>query len=231
MTRPTAAALAIAALAAGCSDSDGAARTPRATPPATATAAAEREPPAPASPRRIVDYRESGAWERDTTAVVERARGFLARRLGAHAAIVLDVDDTSLSSYECLKAVGFDRERAACAESGDLPAIPQTRSLYRFARERGVTVFFITGRRERLRRTTLYNLRAAGFRGRLRLIMRPDRQPVAHKDGWKARERRALTRRGHRIVANLGDQRSDLDGGQALRAFKLPNPMYVIEEA
>jgi hypothetical protein len=41
----------------------------------------------------------------------------------------------------------------------------------------------------------------------------------------------AITRRGYRIVVNLGDQRSDLDGGYALRAIKLPNPMYVIRTA
>jgi HAD superfamily, subfamily IIIB (Acid phosphatase) len=51
------------------------------------------------------------------------------------------------------------------------------------------------------------------------------------RDGWKARTRRAIERRGHRIVVNVGDQRSDLDQGHALRAIKLPNPMYVIETA
>jgi len=211
--RAAAAGLACAALAA-CANAAPERPPARSPAPSPGAATDTREPRAPAPPERIVAYHESGAWERDITAIVERARRFLAARTTRRAAIVLDIDDTSLSSYACLEAVGFDRERARCAESGGLPAIPQTRELYRFARARGVTVFFITGRREQLRAATLANLQAA-----------------ARKDGWKARERRALSRRGHRIVVNLGDQHSDLDGGHALRTFKLPNPMYVIPEA
>ena len=33
---------------------------------------------------------------------------------------------------------------------------------------------------------------------------------------------------GFTILANVGDQDSDLEGGHAKRAFKLPNPMYYI---
>ena len=32
---------------------------------------------------------------------------------------------------------------------------------------------------------------------------------------------------GYRIVANIGDQASDLARGHAERVFKLPNPMYL----
>jgi hypothetical protein len=39
---------------------------------------------------------------------------------------------------------------------------------------------------------------------------------------------RPISRRGHRIAANVGDQRSDLRGGFAFRSVKLPNPMYVL---
>jgi predicted secreted acid phosphatase len=196
-------------------------------------AALAEEPPAPAAPEAIVAYHDSGEWAADTRAVVRRATRALRRRLDdvRRPAIVLDVDETTLSGYACLKPVGFDRARAECARGGDLPAIPQTLRLYRFARARHVTVFFVTGRRERLRDVTVANLRAADYRGRLRLRMRPNRERPGAHDGWKARTRRAITRRGHRIVVNLGDQRSDLRGGYALRSFKVPNPMYVIPTA
>jgi hypothetical protein len=190
-----------------------------------------QEPEAPATPEEIVAYHDSGEWGRDTTRVVRRARRFLARRLDGRPAIVLDIDDTSLSSYRCLKKVDFDRSRASCGESGDLPAIPQTLRLHRYARRHGVAVFFITGRREHLRGVTVRNLREAGYTGRRRLFMRPNRERPGTHDGFKARTRARIERRGFRIVVNLGDQRSDLDGGHARRAFKLPNPMYVIEEA
>ena len=185
----------------------------------------------PATPEEIVAYRDSGAWERDTTRVVRRARRILRRHADdGRAALVLDVDDTALSSYDCLKAAGFDRARegGACAWDAALPAIPQTLALYRLARRRGVPVYFITGRRERWRRPTLRNLRLQGYTGRRRLITRPDRERPGEHAGYKARARRDLQRRGHRIAVNLGDQRSDLRGGHARHAFKLPNPMYVI---
>ena len=194
-----------------------------------------REPRAPAAPEEIVAYRESGEWRRDTATVAGRARRALAATLGWAArerpAMVLDVDDTSLSNYRCLRRAGFDRTVGDCGATGRLPPIRPTRALHRYARRNGVTVFFVTGRRERLRQTTRANLGRAGYRGRLRLRMRPDGQRPEWRDGWKARTRRSISRHGFRIAVNLGDQRSDLRGGHAARAFKLPNPMYVIATA
>jgi acid phosphatase len=194
--------------------------------------AAAAEPPAAASRAEIVAYHDSGRWAADTSRVLRRARRHIARHLeGERPAIVLDVDDTSLSSYRCLKQVHFVRSRSDCAGPGRMPAIRQTRGLYRYARAHGVTVFFITGRRAEIRRTTIANLHRAGYRGALHLRLRPDVERAGTHDGWKARTRRAIERRGYTIVANVGDQRSDLDGGAALRTFKLPNPMYVIPTA
>lgn len=191
------------------------------------------EPPAPASPEAIAAYRDSGEWRADTTQVIRRARRYVRRHLddsSRRPAIVLDVDDTSLSNYGCLAAVGFNRSAADCGDQ-TLPAIAQTRSLFRWAREHDVTVFFVTGRREEARARTAANLRAAGFRGGWSLKLRPDEQRARWRDGWKARVRRAIVRRGYRILANVGDQDSDLAGGWAERRFKLPNPMYAIPTA
>jgi predicted secreted acid phosphatase len=188
--------------------------------------------PPPSEPQEIVAYHDSGDWDLDIDRVIRRARRQLIRhRNDDDPAMVLDIDDTSLSNYECLKAVDFDRPASGCGKRDDLPAIPQTRELYRFARRQHITVFFITGRRERVRASTRRNLLAAGYSGKLRLRLRPDHEPPGTHDGWKARTRAAIEDRGYTIVANVGDQRSDLDGGHALRRFKLPNPMYVIPTA
>jgi predicted secreted acid phosphatase len=195
-----------------------------------ATPAAATEPRAPASPEEIVRYHDSGEWDRDTTEATDRARAFLTERLDsgmiARPAIVLDIDDTSLSSYDCLEPVDFDRRAGwPCLRRARMPAIPQTLGLFRYARGREVAVFFITGRHERRRRATVGNLRREGYTGSWTLYTRP-RQRARARPGWKARVRRAISRRGYEIVVNVGDQRSDLTGGYALRAFKLPNPMY-----
>ena len=198
--------------------------------------AAADEPRAPAAPEDIIEYRDSGEWDSDTSEMIGAARrslsGVLDEGSVVRPAIVLDIDDTSLSSYECLKRFNFRQSaRRTCSSSGTLPAIPQTLDLYRFARERGVAIFFITGRRERARSFTRSNLRAEGYGTYTKLYMRPNRERAGTHDGWKARTRRAITRRGYRILVNVGDQRSDLTGGYARRTFKLPNPMYVIKTA
>ena len=94
-----------------------------------------------------------------------------------------------------------------------------------------MTVFFLTGRRQRVRSVTAANLRRAGYTAGWRLITRPNRERPGTHAGFKARRRRAIERQGFRILANVGDQRSDLRGRHAMAAFKLPNPMYLIATA
>ena len=86
-------------------------------------------------------------------------------------------------------------------------------------------MFFVTGRREAARDPTAANLRAAGYRGGWTLKMRPDEQPRRWRDGWKARVRRAIVERhDFRILANLGDQWSDLDERLRRPAVQAPEP-------
>jgi predicted secreted acid phosphatase len=197
---------------------------------ACGSAAPAREPKAPAASDAIVAYHDSGEWARDTARAVGRARGYLLDRYRAarRPAIVVDVDDTALSGYSCLHAADFDRAALTpCAEAATLPAIAPVRSLYRAARRRHVTVFFVTGRREAMRAATVENLHRGGFAGRIRLVMRGDGPRRVSNAVYKARERRRIEGRGYRILLDVGDQRSDLAGGHAARAVKLPNPMYV----
>jgi predicted secreted acid phosphatase len=158
---------------------------------------------------------------KDISSVVRRAKRdlkrALERRRPARPAVVLDVDDTSLSLYACLRKRDFDPAAVrGCEVAGGLPALRQPRSFFGLPLRRHVAVFFITGRREPLRESTVENLRRAGYRGRWKLVMRPADDSNA-----------SLVRRGYRILANLGDQRSDVRGGYARHAYRLPNPMYV----
>ena len=45
---------------------------------------------------------------------------------------------------------------------------------------------------------------------------------------YKSLTRQHVQSLGYDIVANLGDQFSDLDGGFSDRTFKIPNPMYFL---
>jgi predicted secreted acid phosphatase len=95
-------------------------------------------------------------------------------------------------------------------------------ALARLARDRGVAVFFLTGRPERLRDPTERNLR-----GGLRVDGRaPQARRLTTRSAveFEAPERQKLVDQGYTIIVNVGDQMSDLDGGFAERTYKLPNP-------
>jgi predicted secreted acid phosphatase len=200
--------------------------------PLGASAVLAKEPKAPASPAQIRAYHDSGEWKSDTTKQVKKAKAYVKGWLGSHTkprakkpAIVLDIDDTSLSLYKCAEARDFE-DASLCAVQSDLPAIPQVRSLYKYARAQKVAVFFITGRPEPLRDLSAKNLKAAGYTGKLNLTLKPTSYKDESVIPYKAGARKKIERRGYRILANLGDQRSDLKGGYSLRSYKLPNPMY-----
>jgi hypothetical protein len=147
----------------------------------------------------------------------------------AKRAIVLDIDETSLSNYSAIVADGFtfgpQSQQEAQNEVGK--AITQTLQVFNDAKARGIAVFFVTGRPESQRAVTEDNLRREGFDGWQGLTLKPvgsTLTTVAYKSGARA----AIEQQGFHIVANVGDQYSDLAGGHADRAFKIPNPFYFL---
>ena len=187
-------------------------------------------------------YRSSGSYDRDLTRIAAEAGRWLAERAAATArpALVLDIDETALSNWEIIMRDDFGRPIvgpcdpegkgpcgwAAWDQLGRDPAIGPTLALFRQARAAGVSVFFITGRPENQRAATERNLAAAGYGGYTKLAMVPDGSHFASAADFKAPVRAAIEREGYVIVANVGDQPSDLEGGHAERAFLLPNPFY-----
>jgi predicted secreted acid phosphatase len=227
LARP-AASLALIVLAVGCSTAGG----PAASVPSLVDAK-----------RQVTEYVASGRYDADIAAVVARARTYLTERLarGGKLAVVLDIDETSLSNLPQLRANDYgwivagpcaDPSRGPC---GLLAWIMLARAepirpvleLARFARARGVAVFFLTGRPERLRGATEANLKGAGYEW-TGVILKPDDLVTPSAVDFKAAERRKLVEQGYVIAVNVGDQLSDLDGGDAERTYKLPNPFYFV---
>ncbi|MCW2995480.1 MAG: acid phosphatase, partial [Conexibacter sp.] len=147
----------------------------------------------------------------------------------AKPAIVLDIDETSLSNYSGLVATNFSSAGTAIpAAAGTGTAIAPILALYRDARAKGVAVFFVTGRPSAIAQATADNLKSAGYTaGWDGLQFKPaDQATVAFKAGARA----AIEQRGYDVVLDAGDQESDLNGGHADRLFKLPNPYYLIAD-
>jgi len=186
----------------------------------------------------VVRYYESGDYERAVAAVAAEARAWIEqyaahRRTDERLAVVFDIDETLLSNYPHIHSINFGyipSDWDAWIARGEAPAIKPMRELLLAARRLGLDVFLITDREEpRERAATEANLRREGLGDYTRLIMQPAGGPKLPVSERKTAARRALYREGYTIVANLGDQESDLRGGYAERNFKLPDPLYLME--
>jgi len=178
----------------------------------------------------LVKYHDSGEYESDLTSVDAAAQSYLGAHLGSgKPAIVLDIDETSLSNYVGLLASGFTAEGTVItAVSASGTAIAPTLALYHDAIAHHVAVFFITGRPPQIQEITETNLRNVGYdEGWNAAYFKPTE---ADTEQFKSSTREAIKKSGYRIVVNVGDQQSDLDGGFAQQDFKLPNPFYFIPD-
>jgi predicted secreted acid phosphatase len=203
----------------------------------------------PSQPENVGDakiaalaYHDSGAYDRDLETVAGEGGRWLARRAAAtmRPALVLDIDETALSNWEIIKLDDFGRPingpcdpalNAPCGwaawdQLGRDPAIMPTLQVFQQARALNVAVFFITGRPESQRAATERNLAAAGYSGYVTLYMVPDGAHFASAADFKAPVRAKIERAGYTIIANIGDQPSDLQGGHAEKKFLLPDPFY-----
>jgi len=193
--------------------------------------------------RQITEYKRSGAYDRDVAAVLQSAQDWVERRapMVRKPALVLDIDETSLSNWPQIVADDYGRitngpcnlPAGPCGQStwearGEDEAIVPTLKLFNRARQLGVSVFFITGRNELVRFATEANLRRAGYAGWSEVMMRPARTTTPSAADYKTPERAKIVQRGFTIIANVGDQPSDLAGGYAERTFLVPNPFYRI---
>ena len=191
-------------------------------------------------------YACSGAYDRDLNEVQAAAKAYVEMRAAQvpKPALVLDIDETSLSNLpeELADDFGYIQDgpcdnlpKGPCGSrawelSGRAKAFDGTLALFNAAKTHHVAVFFITGRHEsqELREATEKNLKAAGYEGWAGLTLRPASAHNMTVAGYKSGEREKIAAKGYTIIANMGDQQSDLAGGFTERAYKLPNPFYFI---
>jgi acid phosphatase len=185
--------------------------------------------------RTLANYAQSGQYEREISQVVQPAHDWVETRAasarpGEKLAAVFDIDETALSNVPNILNCGFCSASVQSKLFGNipLPAIPQTLSLYNFAKSKGVAVILLTGRTEPARDATIRDLQTAGYSGWAELLLRPSGNTDPARI-MKAGVRADIEKRGYRIILSIGDQLSDLIGGHAERTYKLPNPFYFVE--
>jgi len=187
---------------------------------------------------RLMEYHDYGEYDREIREVANSARDYLTAVVKNedpktnHLAAVFDIDETSLSNWAAMADCGFCsstiQARLYSPRDHDAAIVPVL-ELFNFAKKSGFSVFFITGRHEEERATTIKNLTGVGYSGWTDLIMQPNDNKLPAST-FKSRERHDdIEAKGYHIVLNIGDQASDLAGCCAERVFKVPNPFYLLK--
>ena len=207
-------------------------------------------------------FGQDSNYAKEARRAARRGGAYLARaahRSGTQKAILLDVDDTTLNTYDYEIASNFAYNPATNADfvtSQKFPAVPGMVRMVNRAAGQGYAVFFLTGRPATQEAATLGNLTSdgigmdAGYPAPTRLsdgedglFTKPavadypaylkaacagDPNGACTTRHYKTATRAHIESLGYDIVANFGDQYSDLAGGYADRAVKLPNPTYFL---
>jgi HAD superfamily, subfamily IIIB (Acid phosphatase) len=130
----------------------------------------------------------------------DRAISILQRRVakaksGEKLALVLDIDETALSSWDEQMQDDFGfiaRDWNEWASQPQAPVIAGTLRLYNEAQKNNVSVFFITGRADTLEAVTSENLKKAGYDHWARLALRGPHTPEQTVTEYKSGERKRL---------------------------------------
>ncbi len=144
-------------------------------------------------------------WLAETRSAMYGSRSWIntaVARGGTQLAVNLDIDNTSLATYYAPRR-----------------PVPVVLRFAKFARSRGVAVFFNTGRREGRLRPIIKALRKAGYP----IDGVCGRRSNERLSAGKQRCRQEFTAKGYSIIANVGNRSTDFDGGDYERAFKLPD--------
>jgi hypothetical protein len=191
------------------------------------------------------EFSPTGAYAKEVSRLSWRVHHYLAKRANhSHGfdgkpALIFDIDDTTLTTYDYEIYSNFvynPDQNADFVNNAVFPATPGMVNLVTWARSHGYTVFFLTGRGELQRPGTLTNLTNVGYAPVSANTFLKDQMlpwltsctPTCSSEQYKTLTRQHLEDTGYDIVANLGDQFSDLRGGFADRTVKVPNPMYFI---
>jgi len=185
--------------------------------------------------KALARYHDSQEYGHQIIVVVNHAMDYLKthldKKFSKKPAIILDIDETSLSNYQDIARMNFggtieDIDHAIA--TGKDPAIQPTLKLYQYAEDHHIAIFFVTGRSQTLHDATIQNLKKVGFHDWQGIYFRPPHYQEKTIAIYKTAAREQIEKQGYHIVLNLGDQLSDLEGGHADKTYKLPNPYYFL---
>ena len=183
--------------------------------------------------QEVEKYYECGEYDADMRRIINEAiRHFSHVRNPQTKTVVFDIDDTMFSLYCEEQAISYGHIPAyshAHALQANLPIILETKRLYDFLINRGFHVIFLTGRTLDESTATEKNLRRNGINTFDKIIMRTPAEQGLTAQEFKSMHRKQLAQEGYQIAGSVGDQWSDLLGGNAGYQVKLPNYRYILD--
>ncbi len=180
----------------------------------------------------VINYYKSGNFHKNVTAIIDKAiKKFDAIKPAKNDAVVFDIDETTLSSYNFYLKVDFGyipKLWDTWINSAKIPPLKEVQRLYDYLVSRGFRIIFLTGRSYRIYKPTYKNLINAGYTKFDTLITRNLQQYKLTALKYKSEERTVMTKKGYHIVGDVGDQLSDINGPYHGIQVKIPNYIYVI---
>ncbi len=181
----------------------------------------------------VQNYYESGRYDEDLKRIIDDAvEYFNGLTIMPEATVVFDIDETALSNYEHIKEIDFGYYYEIWLEwlkKSDATAIPQTKRFYDYLISKNIRIVFLSGRNCDSYQATLDNLKQQGYTEFDTVIVRKENERDLTATEFKSSKRKELVSRGYKIIANIGDQKSDLSGGNSGFEIKLPNYIYLID--
>lgn len=181
----------------------------------------------------LKDYVNSGDYHKEISNTISQSASHVNPYIGQkNICVILDIDQTSIDQMPLMLKYDFGWFNADLQEADirtDFPVIQETLSFYNGLLINYIDVIFLTSRRQKYDKYTKQLLANCGYKDYTQLITRPNDDEGTIQD-FKIRSRQQLVAQGWNIIANIGDQQSDLDGGNPDYdgCFKLPNPFYLI---
>jgi predicted secreted acid phosphatase len=199
-------------------------------------------------------------YAQEASKVASQGGQWLVARAGKSAkpAIILDVDDSTLATYNYEVFSNWKYDPVTNADyvlNERFPAVPGMVAMVTEAKAEGYAVIWLTGRPQTQEAATLGNLEKVGYPAPsalpdatlgggsdgiftkpavadyppyLDFCKTPTPTTSCNTDEYKSATRDYIESLGYEIVANFGDQFSDFSGGFEDRTFKMPNPSYFL---
>jgi predicted secreted acid phosphatase len=180
--------------------------------------------------KEVQDYYESGKYDAEMNSIANDALKALEKmQIDKTTSVVIDIDECALANYPQIKLVGFGYVTKIWDDwiySAKAKAIPQTKKIYDYLVSKGAKIIFLTGRNDKYYDATRKNLIDEKYSKIDTLICRSDKESKLSAVQHKSHYREELTKKGWKIIANIGDQWSDFEGGNSGYIIKLPNYLY-----